>query len=36
MSFNAEQHLTSIKGKQYLEVKWRLVWMAAEHNGRQT
>ena len=31
MSFNAEQHLTSIKGKQYLEVKWRLVWFREDY-----
>jgi hypothetical protein len=26
-SFNPADHLTSLKGKSYLEVKWRLVWL---------
>ena len=26
MAFDPKAHLTDIKGKQYLEVKWRLVW----------
>ncbi len=29
--FDAEKHLTNIKGKEYLEVKWRLVWFRSEH-----
>lgn len=29
-SFDAQAHLTKIKGKDYLEVKWRLVWFRAE------
>ena len=31
MSFDPNAHLTDIKGKQYLEVKWRLVWFREEH-----
>lgn len=31
MSFNPQQHLTKVKGKDYLEVKWRLVWFRKEH-----
>lgn len=31
MPFNPSQHLTDIKGKQYLEVKWRLVWFREDH-----
>lgn len=26
MSFNPQEYITKIKGKDYLEVKWRLVW----------
>lgn len=26
MTFDPTKHLTSLKGKDYLEVKWRLVW----------
>lgn len=29
--FNPSQHLTSLKGKDYLEVKWRLVWFREEY-----
>jgi len=29
--FKPEEHLTNIKGKQYLEVKWRLVWFREDH-----
>lgn len=29
--FDPGAHLTSIKGKEYLEVKWRLVWFRSEH-----
>lgn len=29
--FNPAEHLTNLKGKDYLEVKWRLVWLRAEH-----
>lgn len=32
--FNPNDHLTNMKGKMYLEVKWRLVWFRQEHpNG---
>ena len=31
MAFDPRKHLTDIKGKQYLEVKWRLVWFREEH-----
>lgn len=27
MAFNPNEHLTKLKGKDYLEVKWRLVWL---------
>ena len=29
--FNPAQHLIQLKGKDYLEVKWRLVWLRTEH-----
>jgi len=29
--FEANKYLTKIKGKDYLEVKWRIVWMRNEH-----
>jgi hypothetical protein len=29
--FNPKQHITKIKGKDYLEVKWRIVWFREEH-----
>lgn len=29
--FDPSQHLSSIKGQDYLEVKWRLAWIRAEH-----
>ncbi len=29
--FDPTKHLTKIQGKNYLEVKWRLVWMRSEH-----
>jgi hypothetical protein len=31
MAFNPNEKLTSLKGKAYLEVKWRLVWFRMEH-----
>lgn len=31
MAFNPNEHLISLKGKAYLEVKWRLVWFRMEH-----
>lgn len=32
MSFDPNKHITLIKGKQYLEAKWRIVWFRDEHN----
>jgi len=29
--FDAKAHISQIKGKDYLEVKWRLVWFRTEH-----
>ena len=29
--FNPDDHLMNLKGKAYLEVKWRLVWFRQEH-----
>jgi hypothetical protein len=29
--FDASKHLTKLQGKDYLEVKWRLVWLRTEH-----
>lgn len=29
--FSAKEHLTDVRGKQYLETKWRLVWLRSEH-----
>jgi hypothetical protein len=29
--FNPNEHLTKLTGKDYLEVKWRLVWLRSEH-----
>lgn len=31
MAFSPEQHLRSLKGQQYLDVKWRLMWLREEH-----
>ena len=31
MTFNPSDHLTKLKGKDYLEAKWRLVWLRDEH-----
>lgn len=33
--FNPSEHLTDIKGKQYLEVKWRLVWLRDQYPNAQ-
>jgi hypothetical protein len=33
MSFNPKDHMSQLKGKDYLEVKWRLVWFRDEHPG---
>lgn len=30
-TFDPAQHLTKIKGQDYLEVKWRLAWLRSEH-----
>jgi hypothetical protein len=29
--FDPARHLTLVSGKEYLEVKWRLVWLRSEH-----
>lgn len=31
MSFNPKEHITDLRGRSYLEVKWRLVWFRDEH-----
>lgn len=31
MAFSPEQHLRNLKGQQYLDVKWRLMWLREEH-----
>lgn len=31
MAFNPENHMIDLKGKQYLQVMWRLVWFREEH-----
>lgn len=31
MAFDPKEHLTNLKGKVYLEVKWRLVWFREQH-----
>ncbi len=33
MTFNASDKITNIRGKEYLEVKWRIVWFRDEHPG---
>jgi len=33
MAFNANEHLTRLQGKDYLEVKWRLVWFRDANKG---
>lgn len=30
-TFDPGQHLTKIKGQDYLEVKWRIAWLRSEH-----
>lgn len=30
-TFDASKYLTKLKGKDYLEVKWRLVWLRSDH-----
>lgn len=32
--FNPNDHLMSLKGKSYLEVKWRLFWFRSEAKGK--
>ena len=35
MTFNPNEHMTDIKGKKYLDVKWRIVWFReAQPDGR--
>jgi len=37
MTFNPKEHLMNMRGKDYLEVKWRIVWFREEHpNGAIT
>lgn len=31
MTFEPSKHLTKLKGKDYLEAKWRLVWLREDH-----
>jgi hypothetical protein len=31
MPFSANEHMIKMKGKDYLEVKWRLVWFREDH-----
>lgn len=31
ITFDPGQHLSKVKGQDYLEVKWRLAWLRAEH-----
>lgn len=31
--FDPARHLTLVSGKEYLEVKWRLVWLRTEHSN---
>ena len=31
MAFNPNEHMMSLKGKDYLQVAWRLVWFREEH-----
>src|SRR3990172_8166358 len=30
-AFEASKYLTKLKGKDYLEVKWRLLWLRTDH-----
>ena len=30
-SFDASKYLTNLRGKEYLEVKWRLLWLRTQH-----
>ena len=31
MAFNPQEHMMDLKGKQYLQVMWRLVWFREDH-----
>jgi hypothetical protein len=31
MTFNPKDHLTTLKGKEYLECRWRVAWLRSEH-----
>lgn len=31
MAFNPQEHMMNLKGKDYLQVMWRLVWFREEH-----
>lgn len=31
-AFDASRYLTKLSGKEYLEVKWRLLWLRTEHS----
>jgi hypothetical protein len=31
MTFDPQAHMTDLRGRDYLEVKWRLVWFREEH-----
>jgi len=31
MAFNPQEHMMPLKGKDYLQVMWRLVWFRGEH-----
>lgn len=33
--FDAAKHITKVSGRDYLEVKWRLVWLRTEHPDAQ-
>ena len=33
--FDAAKHITKVSGRDYLEVKWRLVWLRSEHPNAQ-
>jgi hypothetical protein len=35
MMFDPSQHLSKLSGKDYLEVKWRLVWLRDKHPDAQ-
>jgi hypothetical protein len=34
-SFDPKQHLTTVNGRDYLETRWRLVWLRLEHPEAQ-